>query len=125
MPLKAKQPLFFNMHYINTTPQAKQVQVWLNMTYATGAFERAGAFVTFNTQISIPPMGKQTVKNKDGSTKDVGFDDPITFGCDVDPAPCREDCTLPVCGDEYLDPGEECDDGNQDDRDGCPNDCDA
>jgi hypothetical protein len=49
------------MHYINTTQQAKQVRVWLNMSYATGSYERAGAFVTFNTQISIPPMGTQTV----------------------------------------------------------------
>jgi cysteine-rich repeat protein len=33
--------------------------------------------------------------------------------------------TMPgaVCGDEVVDPGEECDDGNQEDRDGCSNAC--
>ena len=30
---------------------------------------------------------------------------------------------VPFCGDENLDPGEECDDGNPDPTDGCTNDC--
>ena len=30
---------------------------------------------------------------------------------------------LPVCGDGILDPGEECDDGNTNDGDGCSSDC--
>ena len=30
---------------------------------------------------------------------------------------------LPSCGDGVLDPGEECDDGNNDDGDGCAADC--
>ncbi len=34
---------------------------------------------------------------------------------------CRDDCT--VCGDGVLDAGEECDDGNNDNFDGCRNDC--
>jgi cysteine-rich repeat protein len=29
----------------------------------------------------------------------------------------------PRCGDGHLDPGEECDDGNREDRDGCTNAC--
>jgi hypothetical protein len=61
MPLKAQQPLLFNMHYINTTQAPVTVQVWLNLKYASGSFQRAGAFVTFNTQIAIPPGGTQTV----------------------------------------------------------------
>jgi cysteine-rich repeat protein len=32
---------------------------------------------------------------------------------------CRSDCTLPVCGDARLDPGEVCDDGNDLEGDGC------
>jgi cysteine-rich repeat protein len=60
----------------------------------------------------------------DGTVKDIGFDDPIVFECDVTLPVCRADCTSPTCGDDYLDPGEECDDGNVDDGDGCPNDCD-
>jgi cysteine-rich repeat protein len=34
---------------------------------------------------------------------------------------CRDDCT--VCGDGIVDPGETCDDGNNNDSDGCPNRC--
>jgi cysteine-rich repeat protein len=38
---------------------------------------------------------------------------------------CRHDCTLPRCGDGVVDPGEgeECDDGNLVDGDGCDSDC--
>ena len=32
---------------------------------------------------------------------------------------CREDCTVPRCGDGVLDPGEACDDGNAASGDGC------
>jgi cysteine-rich repeat protein len=48
--------------------------------------------------------------------------------CDTgggDSAACDGDCTFPVCGDGYLNTaaGEECDDGNTDDRDGCDHLC--
>lgn len=36
---------------------------------------------------------------------------------------CRLDCTLPVCGDGYINPGEECDDGNNASTDGCSAAC--
>jgi len=36
---------------------------------------------------------------------------------------CRDDCTSEICGDGFLDPGEECDDGNTDDLDGCNASC--
>jgi cysteine-rich repeat protein len=32
---------------------------------------------------------------------------------------CRDDCTVPRCGDGILDPGEVCDDGNEQTGDGC------
>ena len=44
---------------------------------------------------------------------------------DIEPGACRTDCTLPFCGDGVIDPGEECDDGNFDDRDECTNFCEA
>ena len=34
---------------------------------------------------------------------------------------CRSDCTF--CGDGNVDPGEDCDDANSNNSDGCPNDC--
>ena len=36
---------------------------------------------------------------------------------------CRIDCTNPGCGDGIPDTGEECDDGNTEDADGCSNTC--
>jgi cysteine-rich repeat protein len=36
---------------------------------------------------------------------------------------CRLDCTVPACGDGRLDAGEQCDDGNQSNNDGCRSDC--
>lgn len=38
-------------------------------------------------------------------------------------AACRKDCTPQRCGDGILDDGEECDDGNDNDVDGCSNEC--
>src|SRR5262249_30652966 len=61
LPLRARQLVYFNMLYVNTTSEPRTVRVWLNLEYATGNFQRAGAFVTFNTQIAIPPGGRQTV----------------------------------------------------------------
>jgi cysteine-rich repeat protein len=41
------------------------------------------------------------------------------------PNACRENCTLPVCGDGVVDDAydEQCDDGNETGNDGCENDC--
>lgn len=39
------------------------------------------------------------------------------------PDQCRPDCSRPACGDGILDSGEECDDGNAVDDDGCSNRC--
>lgn len=36
---------------------------------------------------------------------------------------CRNNCTIPGCGDAIIDPGEECDDGNSSNDDGCSNEC--
>lgn len=37
----------------------------------------------------------------------------------VQPNACRTNCQLPFCGDGVKDVGEECDDGNANERDGC------
>jgi cysteine-rich repeat protein len=43
----------------------------------------------------------------------------------TDPTPGTTTGALPVCGDGKVDAGEDCDDGNQEDRDGCSNACKA
>ena len=42
---------------------------------------------------------------------------------DTDADACRTTCELPDCGDTVIDSGEECDDGNTDDGDGCSARC--
>lgn len=61
LPIKAHQPVYFNMHYINATSSDQTVHVTLDFDSAVGQFQKAAAFITFNTQISIPPGGTQTV----------------------------------------------------------------
>jgi len=61
IPLKAHQPLIFNMHYLNTTSSAMNMKVWLNVEYETAAFQKAGSYVTFDTQIAVPPNATQVV----------------------------------------------------------------
>ena len=36
---------------------------------------------------------------------------------------CSSDCLDEICGDEIIQAGEECDDGNTDNSDGCLNNC--
>jgi len=48
----------------------------------------------------------------------------LRLNADRVPGACRLDCSLPVCGDGVVDPGEDCDDGNTtDDGNGCSADC--
>jgi hypothetical protein len=62
MPMAANQKINFDMHYINTTSAALDVHILLNVEkIQTSNFQRAGALVSFNTGISIPPNGDQTV----------------------------------------------------------------
>jgi cysteine-rich repeat protein len=57
---------------------------------------------------------------QEGEVCDDGLDN-----SDTDPDACREDCTLPTCGDGVTDPTNEegCDDGNPNALDGCTPAC--
>src|SRR5688500_1611072 len=61
MPLKARQRIKFDMHYINTTSQPKPGKAMLNIHLAQGQYERASALVSFHVGINIPANGTQTV----------------------------------------------------------------
>ena len=64
MEITANQHLYVQMHYLNTTDHELKVHVSINgWTYKpTDTFTKAAAFVTFNTQIQIPPKdGAMTV----------------------------------------------------------------
>ena len=60
--LGSRQRVVFDMHYINTTEQALQAHVTLNISFAKGQFEKAASLVSFNSGIFIPPNGTQTVE---------------------------------------------------------------
>jgi hypothetical protein len=64
MHVKAQQHLFVQMHYLNTNPtEAIDVHVTINgETFEEGeAYERAAAYVTFNTEIDLDPGETDTV----------------------------------------------------------------
>jgi hypothetical protein len=62
MPMAANQKINFDMHYINTgsTPLTAQVRLNIERSQSPNP-QRAGALISFNTSISIPPNGDQTV----------------------------------------------------------------
>jgi cysteine-rich repeat protein len=54
-----------------------------------------------------------------GAELSLDLSEPIEIVASDRVSGCRADCTLPRCGDEVLDPGEVCDDGNGAPGDGC------
>jgi len=69
----------------------------------------------------VPPScGDSIVQTALGETCEPGMVLAPVNGGSPDRA-CRADCSY--CGDGILDPGEQCDDGNGDDGDGCENSC--
>jgi alpha-tubulin suppressor-like RCC1 family protein len=69
-------------------------------------------------QEMLPGCGNGTVEEGEGCDDGDG-------NSNETPNACREDCSLPVCGDAVADDayGEQCDDGNGAEADGCDNDC--
>ena len=65
-----------------------------------------------------PVCGDHVIDTDLGETCDAG-----TANSDIAPNSCRSDCHLPFCGDKVMDRGEECDDGNAADDDGCSGRC--
>jgi hypothetical protein len=62
IPLNSAQKVQFDMHYINLGSTSLQAHVTLNATKVKAAmFQKAQSQVSFNTAISIPPNGMQTV----------------------------------------------------------------
>ncbi len=68
------------------------------------------------TNCELPGCGDRVID--DGEVCDDGG-----MNSDVTPNACRTSCQLPQCGDRVVDDGEQCDDGNEDNDDGCRNDC--
>jgi hypothetical protein len=63
MMLQPKERITFDLHYINTTTKAIQVQVILNANKVTAEkYEKADAQISFNFGINVPPHGTQTVQ---------------------------------------------------------------
>ncbi|MEZ4400777.1 MAG: hypothetical protein R3B06_12200 [Kofleriaceae bacterium] len=62
MTVPAGQKVFVQMHYLNTSDQPLQAHVVIDAeAYATGQqYTPAAAYITYNTQINIPPMSAGT-----------------------------------------------------------------
>jgi len=61
LPMSAGQQLNFNMHFINATATPITPELKLNILFAVNATQDATAMVSFNSGISVPPMGTQDV----------------------------------------------------------------
>lgn len=61
----------------------------------------------------------------DAGAKEIGLDPEqvAILRAFETPSRCRTDCRVPRCGDEFVDGGEVCDDGNEIGGDGCAADC--
>ena len=70
-----------------------------------------------NCLINPPAICGDGLLNVEGETCDAPGSDPGVPGVGL----CRADCTY--CGDNVIDPGEECDDGNDIHGDACKNNC--
>jgi hypothetical protein len=75
MPLKAKQPVAIQMHYLNPTaaPITVQVEIKIHALEAGTPFEPAGIFASFHDDIAVPPRGTQTVKGRCRAPEGVKF----------------------------------------------------
>ncbi len=122
------------------------MQVSPCVQYVTTAADDAAGFITFQAILGDPnPASPDTAYAHLGPNDLAGVSSSvpqtvIIQSCgdgnvdgveECDPAdpdpmapPCRDDCTIIECGDNILDPpGEECDDGNTTDGDGCSATC--
>jgi len=61
LPIPGTQELVFNIHVINVGTTVAKPQVKLNILYAQNATISAGAMVSYNADIAVPPNGKQDV----------------------------------------------------------------
>lgn len=59
--LLANQPLFLDLHFVNTGGPEVTSSLSLDVDVAEGAFEQAEAIVSFNTSVRVPAKGAQTV----------------------------------------------------------------
>jgi hypothetical protein len=75
MAVAAGQPAYVQMHYLNTSDEPITVHVTLNgETYGPSeSYTRAAAFVTFNTQISVPPNGSSSSTGTCAVPSDASF----------------------------------------------------
>ncbi|GEM_PF-3496823 len=111
----------------NVTPGLNRVNETLTAGWVLHSVTPAGGYVW------VPKNGEcatvlfknlQNITNPfcgDGAVNQVGeqCDDGNNNNNDM----CRNDCTVPFCGDQIVDVGEQCDDGNNNNNDLCRNNC--
>ncbi|HMJ14651.1 MAG TPA: hypothetical protein VK524_24740, partial [Polyangiaceae bacterium] len=60
IPFGARARVQFDMHFVNPSSSERRAQVALNLEYAQGPIEHAGALLTY-ASIEIPPRAERTV----------------------------------------------------------------
>ena len=61
MTVAAGQPVMIQMHYLNASEEPLEAHVTLNGHTFEGDYIKAAAYVTFNTQINVPPHSAGSV----------------------------------------------------------------
>lgn len=93
-------------HWVTSPPTALPPE--LSIFYISGDFDSATGLGSL--RLALTPQ--ESEECDDGGANS-----------DTAPDACRTDCRLPSCGDGVTDTGEDCDDGNFVDGDGCDPDC--
>mgnify|MGYP002783521475 CR=1 FL=1 len=87
-----------------------------NTMGSTGTSDESTTMVATSSPTTTTPTTTMTPTSTGDPTTDTGTGEPTSTTDQTTGAP-------PVCGDGNIDPGEDCDDANQDDTDACTNAC--
>ena len=109
------------------TTDVVNAAITLNALADNGGPTQSIKLATFGIEDNAIPAPLCTDGNGNAVTSDQrGLPRPVGSGCDIGAYELQPaDFTAGVCGDGHVDAGEDCDDGNANEIDGCLNNCTA